>query len=376
MTRVAVHGRKIWAWAVGLVFLLAALVFASACDSSGPRADTGLSDTAKRVLIVHSYSNAFQWTQELDDGIIEGLRRMGYTGGREYELKTFFMDTKVTHTTPEQVKKRAAEALAIIREYHPDILFVTDDNALREVGVTYAEENPDAAAPTVFSGINVDPSSYKPIENLDMPGGLITGALERIPYREAFQLGKRLFPDASKIVILADASGSSSFVTGTFHQDYPDSVEGRPLEVLDFAQPETFQEWKETVLEYQKKADIIGILNYHQLKDEDGNIVAAQEAVDWMADNNRLPEIGLVSEWAEDGILMSAGNSGYKTGIYVGFLGGRILDGQDPGTISIVDPKEIDAKYNLRRARMLGIVFPPGELVAAAEVFNTMGGTE
>ena len=35
----------------------------------------------------------------------------------------------------------------------------------------------------------------------------------------------------------------------------------------------------------------------------------------------------------------------------------------------IVDPKEIDTAYNLQRAGILGIAFPPDESVAVAEVY-------
>ena len=361
--------------AAGLLGLLTALVSVVGCEEPkpiSPEPTSPESESATRVLIVHSYSDVFQWTHELNEGIIEGLSRAGYTEGQEYKLETFFMDTRLTYTSPEQVSQRAAEALEMMKSFAPDILFVTDDNALKEVAVSYALENPGRSVPMVFSGINVDPSIYAPIQTLDAPGGPITGVLERIPYFEIFELGKRLFPDASKIVILADGGSSSNFVAGTFQEDYLDS-ESQPLEVVDFILFQTFAAWKEAVLEYQDKADIIGILNYHQLTDEDGSIVASRDVVKWMTENNMLPELGLVSEWAEDGILVSAGNSGYKTGIYAGVLGGDILNGRDPGTVPIIDAKEIDAKYNLRRARMLGIDFPPGELVAAAEVFHTIG---
>ena len=351
------------------------VLLAVSCSSTGP-ASTPEPTADTRVLIVHSYSNAFPWTARLNEGIIEGLRRMGYTDGQDYELQTFFMDTRVNYTSSEQVQERALEALRMMEGYSPHILFVTDDNALKEVAVSYAVQHPDTPVATVFSGVNVDPSVYSPIESLDRPGGPITGALERIPYAEAFQLGKRLFPDASNIVILADASGSSAFVANTFQQDYPGSAGGSPLEVLDFILLKTFDDWKAAVLEYQDKADIIGVLNYQQLIDRDGNVVAARDVVAWMLENNTLPELGLVSEWAEDGFLMSAGNSGYKTGIYAGVLGSRVLGGQDPGTIPIVDPKEMDVEYNLQRARMLNIEFPSTELVGAAKVFNSIGRAE
>jgi putative ABC transport system substrate-binding protein len=284
------------------------------------------------------------------------------------------MDTRLTYTSPEQIKQRAAEALGMIEDLGPDIIFVTDDNALRDVAVAYNEEHPEAAIPTVFSGINVDPSIYTPIQSLGRPREPITGALERVPYFAIFELGKRLFPAASRVVILGDNSGSSQSVANAFQQDYADSTVNAPLEVLDFVLLATFEEWKKTVLDYQDAADIIGILNYHQLTDENGAIVTPRQVVDWMVANNQLPELGLVAEWAEDGILVSAGNSGYKAGIYAGTLGGRILGGEDPGAIPIADPQEIDAAYNLERAKTLGVTFPPEELAAAAAVYDTLGG--
>ncbi len=70
---------------------------------------------------------------------------------------------------------------------------------------------------------------------------------------------------------------------------------------------------------------------------------------------------------------MAVGNSGFKTGSYVGSLGADILNGEDPATVPIVDPQVIDVKFNLERARTLGIEFPPDELASAAEVYETIG---
>ncbi len=205
------------------------------------------------------------------------------------------MDTRVNFTNPDQIEQRASEALEKLRDFDPDILFVTDDNALKDVAVKYVEENAGVAVPTVFSGINVDPTIYQPIDRLDSPGGPITGALERIPYTKALEVGKRLFPGATKVVILADGGSSSEVVRGTFEQDYPETGD-RPLEVLDFLLLKTFDEWKNAVLDYQDRADIIAILNFHQLEDVNGEVVPAQDVVRWMVEENRLPELALVSD--------------------------------------------------------------------------------
>ncbi len=325
-----------------------------------------------RVIVVHSYHEGWVWDQYIQKGIVEGLSRNGYLLDRDYEMEEFYMDTKVTYTTPEQIEQRAEIALDLIAEFDPDIVFVNDDNALKYVAVEYTKRHPDKKLPFVSSGVNVDPTIYDPLKSLKMPGGPITGALERFPYYECFSLGKRLFPNASKIVLLADSSSSSTFVVDTFRERYLDKIVDSPLQVIGPIQVETFKEWKKKVAEYQTKADFVGILTYHQLRAENGEVVPAPEVVDWTIHNSKLPELGVLTFHAEDGFLAAAGVSGYKTGIYVGVIGGEILEGSNPATIPIVDPKVVDIAFNLERAEMLGVKIPATELAEATEVFHSI----
>ena len=360
--------------ALGVASFLVALAFVSACDSPTSAPDGAApEDEPHRILVVHSYSDAFTWTRQLHEGIIEGLAGNGLIGERDYELQTFYMDTRINFTSPQQIEQRAARALEALRTFEPDLLFVTDDVALKHVAVRYAEESPATPLPTVFAGINVDPTIYAPIGSLDMPGGTITGALERIPHTEAFATAKRLFPDVTRVVILADAGAGSETVRAEFQRD-DQAAHSRPFKILDFLLLETFDQWKRAVVDYQDKADLIAVVNFHQLRDASGDIVPPAEVIDWMVAENTLPELGLVADWARDGILVAVGNSGLKTGAYVGALGADILEGTDPATLPIVDPKQTDTSFNLARARSLGIEFPPNEVSAADTVFETIGG--
>ena len=344
-------------------------------------ASLGVSDCGKKsppelnVLVVHSYHEAWAWDQDIQRGIVEGLGRKGYTEDQDYEMETFYMDTKITYTTPEQIEQRAEKALRLIEEYEPDIVFTNDDNALKYVAIEYSQRYPNKGLPFVFSGVNGDPTVYTAIESLQTPAGPITGALERFPYYEAFSLGKRIVPEASKIVLLADSSPSSDFVVSAFQERYLDTVTDSPLQAIGPFQMDTFNEWKTKVAYYQTEADFIGIMTYHQLRDENDNVVPALEVVDWTVHNNTLPEIGFLTFHAEDGFLAAAGVSGYNTGIYVGVVGGEILDGGNPATISIVDPKVVDIAFNLEREEMLGIRIPAAELAEAVEVFRYIGKT-
>jgi len=325
-----------------------------------------------KILVVQSYHEGLDWERDVERGIIEGLYRSGYIEGQDYEIKTFHMNTKVKYTAQDEIEQRADEVFDLIVEFKPNIVFINNDNALQYVANKYTQNHPDEKLPFVFAGVNLDPTIYDSIVSLETPGGSITGALERIPYYEAFSLGKRIFTNSSKIMILADSSPSSTFIVSSFQERYLDKVTDSPLQVVDFIQVGTFDEWKEKVGEYQTKVDILGILNYHQLRNEDGQVVPISDIVNWTVNNNMLPELGLIPTYAKEGILSAVGISYYRTGIYVGIIGGEILGGADPATIAIIDPNVIEITYNLERAEMLGIEIPFMELMEATEVYHNI----
>jgi putative ABC transport system substrate-binding protein len=358
---------RLYACLTLIVIIVAFVVGFYAC------AGTVEAPAATNVLLIHSYHEGWDWNGDIEAGIIEGLYRQGFEQDVDYEIETFYMDTKVTYTTVEQMEERAALAVDMIEEFEADIVFVNDDNALKYVAVEYAESNPESELPFVFCGTNIDPSVYDTIETLEQPGGVMTGTLERLPFEDAFELAVRISPDAQSIVLLADSSISSNAVIDNFNERYTDVIADPPLEIIGPIRHETFDEWKATVIEYQTKADFVGIITYHQLRDGNGNVVPAQDVVDWTTANSDLPEVGVLTFHAEDGYLSTAGVDGYKTGIYTGIIGGDVLKGTDPGTIPIVDPNAVEIAFNLCRAEMLGITIPTAELAAAGKVFHSIG---
>ncbi len=355
--------------AAPLMALLSVLLLALAMGACSNSSSAGSSADAKpRVVIIHSYDGDFRWTAEQNQGILDGLARAGYKEGDQYDLRVFYMDTRLNFKTPEEIQVRADIATRTIDEFKPSLVFVTDDAAVNYVALPYLEAHPDTDISFVFSGVNGDPSTYPMVQSLEHPGAPITGTLERIPFQLAFEAAAKLFAGSKKVVLLADDSPSSKDVVDSFNQEVQ-AGESMALQPVDFLQITTFEQWKQAIEDYQDKADAIAVLNYHRIEDGSGNIMPAKEVAQWTVQNSKIPVFGLISDWSADGFVMSFGNSGYKTGLYVGLRGADILDGKPAGDMPILDPEEYETTYNVDTAQQTGLDIPPEDLLDAAEIY-------
>lgn len=326
----------------------------------------------KKILIIHSYQADWGWNIDTEKGIIDGLTAKGYERNENYELMSFYMDTKVTYILPGQIQIRADQAIKLIEDYRPDLVFINDDIALTYVAVPYGVKHPEENLPFIFSGINGDPTVFSAvIDSLEKPGHRITGALERFPFVQGYALIKRIFPDAEKIVLFADSSESSDLVIETMRADGVETDRSLALETIAIVQTDSFAEWQEKITEYQNKADAIGILTYHQLKNGAGAVVDASEVVLWTINHNNLPELGFLLFHSEDGFLSAVGVSPYKTGRYIGEQAADILSGtRKVGDIPITDPRLVDVAFNTRRAELLGVSIPIDILGLATQLYT------
>jgi ABC-type uncharacterized transport system substrate-binding protein len=93
--------------------------------------------------------------------------------------------------------------------------------------------------------------------------------------------------------------------------------------------------------------------------------VPSSEVLQWTLEHSTKPVIGLVTDWARDGLPMAVGNSGMKNGEAAGNIGAEILGGTDPGSIGIVYPKLVETAFNLRTIERLELDVPQSEIDAA-----------
>ncbi len=198
------------------------------------RATSG--DLKKRVAYVNSYHRGFPPSDLITTAVREGLP------SDSFEMVPFFMDTK-RNPSDDFMKKRAEELLDSIRTLKPDLLIVSDDNAMKYLVVPNFQNDP---LPIVFCGVNWSVDQY------DISACNVTGVLEILPVAEVVRVLKPSYPGMKRLLVLNEHTTTSRKTRPLL-----DTLLGNLG--LDVAQAlvDDFEEWKSVFAEANETFDII-----------------------------------------------------------------------------------------------------------------------
>ncbi len=304
------------------------------------------------LYVVDSYNpETFQWTREVNSGIVRGLEKGGWKKGVDYQMFSDTIDAYV-NASPEKMEAQGNRILADIRAKKPDLVLTTDDDALVWIGLKLD------GIPVVFNGVNGDPRKYVSsprIDSIEKPGHNITGAYQTTYYHQSLALIKKLVPSARTFGVITDTTTTGMVLLESLKKIDAGSL---PLAWKDTFISDQFPQWKAKLSAWQGQVDVLFVLSANAVYDEQGKLMTSDQAVSWMADNSSIPETSCWAYQVKAGILASATDDGVKQGELSAMLALKILAGAAPGDLAITTPPDGVPAINLTRAKKLEITVP------------------
>lgn len=300
-----------------------------------------------KILEINSYGSDWIWIEEQHEGFLQGLH------DPTAEIRSIDLDTK--NKDAQGVRAMVEQAVRLIDEWKPDLLFVTDDPAQNEITSRYL----GGTVPIVYSGVNADPADY----GFDTAPN-VTGVLEREHFTATLALLRKLVPaEPRRLAIVIDDDPTWIGVVARIKE----ALEADPsVEVVSWLQPASFEEFTREMTALQSQVDAVGMIGVFRFTEEDGTFADYDTVLRWTAEHSRLPDFSFWDTRVERGTLCAVTVSGVEQGRIAGAMARRILhDRVSPAEIPPVHSAKGVPMISLARARSLGIPIEVGVLLNA-----------
>jgi putative ABC transport system substrate-binding protein len=280
-------------------------------------------------------------------GFIRGLRDIGYVGGQnvaiEYRWAKGDYDKLPT----------LANELA----HRPITVLVASGGTV----VARATKAATGTIPIVFATAD-DPVASGLVASLNRPGENITGValLSNELAAKRFGLVRELIPQAKSVALLVNTENpeSSTIVKGT--EAAAKSI-GTKLIVVSASTQGDLGSVLKTAVHQQARALIVGA---------DPLFYIHRDQLIALATRESIPTIYFEREFVAAGGLMSYGTDFADAYRHLGAYVGRILKGEKARDLSVLQPTKFELAINMKTAKGLGLVIPPGVAAIADEVIE------
>jgi putative ABC transport system substrate-binding protein len=214
--------------------------------------------------------------------------------------------------------------------------------------------------PIVFS-VGVDPVDTGLVASLNRPGGNLTGVTLLTASLGAKRVGllRELIPKADLMAVLVNTTSEGM----TQAKDVQDAARKAGLRAI--------------VLNAATDADIDAAFATLSRQRIGGLMVGGDQFLDTRRDRivalaarHSMPTIYHRRDFVAGGGLMSYGTSIADVYRQVGVYTGRILKGEKPADLPVLQPTKFELVINLKAANALGLTIPPGVLAIADEVIE------
>jgi putative tryptophan/tyrosine transport system substrate-binding protein len=277
-----------------------------------------------------------------------GLRDTGYVEGKNLEIEYRWADG--------QNDRLPALAADLIRRQV--VLIVTPDSTPAALAAKAAT----STIPIVF-GIGTDPVAVGLVDRLDRPGGNITGVTTLSSELAAkwLEVLRAAVPRARAFGLLVNPAGNPLAQSTTKDVRAMADALGLELHVVHAS----------TDRELEPAFDSLGRLGVGGLViGPDSLFTSRPERLAILANQHAIPAIYWVRDFAVAGGLMSYGTRISQNWRQCGVYAGRVLKGEKPAELPVVQVSKVDLTINLKTAKALQLTIPESLLVRADEVIE------
>ncbi len=315
----------------------------------------------KKLLYIDSYHEGYAWS----DAITNGIKKNTLPG---VELKVFRMDTK--RKSDESSKVLAGiKAIEEISRFRPDVVIVSDDNAVKYVVVPYitnqkkikyqikdsankeidqeqnisVEYNP--YLPFIFCGINWDASKY------NLPKERATGMLEVSLYDALIVQLDNTWKSKNKGVSRKIRYG---FISADNETEKKEKEQLSLLITLDeVVFVKTFDEWATEFQKLQNKVDILFFINNAGISNWDD-----EKAAQIVTRENLKSITGSIYDFMSTFVLITYAKLGEEQGEWSAKQAMAILKGKQISEIPVSKNQRGMFYINLNIAKKIKVFFP------------------
>jgi putative ABC transport system substrate-binding protein len=276
-----------------------------------------------------------------------GLRDIGFAEGRNVAIEFRWAGQG-------QYDRLPAMATELVG-HQPAVLFASPINA------AIAAKAATTSIPTVFV-IGSDPVDMGLVASLNRPGGNATGVtfLADELAMKRLELLRELIPKAASVALLVNPNNPTTPMQTRDVRTASTAV-GMPLSIVSASAESDFEGAFRQLRQHRNDALVVSA---------DSAFMSGRAKLASLAAQHSVPTIYFAREFATAGGLISyaadVGDSFRKAANYVG----RILKGEKPADLPVLQPTKFDLVINLKAAKTLGLVVPAAVLSRADEVIE------
>jgi putative ABC transport system substrate-binding protein len=201
------------------------------------------------------------------------------------------------------------------------------------------------------------------VASLNRPGGNVTGIASLLSELGAKRLGllHELLPRAARFTLLVSPNNPLSSETTITQVQSAAATIGRQIEVVTAGSSREIDAAFATMAEGRSDALLVSANSIW---------LARRVQIATLAARYMLPAIYTTREFTEIGGLMSYGPSSSDRYRQIGIYSGRILKGEKPADLPVMQAAKFEFIINLPTARAIGLTIPPTLLARADEVIE------